>query len=220
MTRGLTPVSNWLTASMGKVRYSATKTKRLAYLTQAEHSLVRSLFEETRGMRANVRGMGGALDSIYVSVRLVRPQVVLETGVANGASSLYILRALHKNGLGHLYSIDVPNLDDAAPLPKGKETGWLVPANLRSRWTLVEGKSEVVMGGLLSDLGGIGIFYHDSDHSYANMTFEFEKAWPWLKRGGLIISDNVDLNTAFQDFCRKVGMKWVELEDVGFGIKG
>ena len=36
------------------------------------------------------------------------------------------------------------------------------------------------------------------------MTFEFETAWPALRRGGVLVADNIDANTAFFDFSRVV----------------
>src|SRR5665213_1629896 len=44
---------------------------------------------------------------LYLLVRLRRPSLVVETGVANGISSTSILLALAKNGHGRLVSIDV-----------------------------------------------------------------------------------------------------------------
>ena len=46
------------------------------------------------------------------------------------------------------------------------------------------------------------IFFHDSDHSYENMLFELEWAWNVLS-ANLMISDDIDGNDAFFDFCIK-----------------
>lgn len=40
-----------------------------------------------------------------------KPERVIETGVARGASSQAILQALEENRKGHLYSIDMPNVN-------------------------------------------------------------------------------------------------------------
>lgn len=48
-------------------------------------------------------------------------------------------------------------------------------------------------------IGGKLLFFHDSDHSYENMTFEFDFAWNVLLVE-TIISDDIDGNTAFEDF--------------------
>jgi hypothetical protein len=45
---------------------------------------------------------------LYAIVRAYKPDIVVETGVARGASSSFILCAMHENGKGHLYSIDLP----------------------------------------------------------------------------------------------------------------
>src|SRR5215472_8825018 len=43
----------------------------------------------------------------YAAVRASTPEVVVETGVANGVSSSYLLLALQKNGRGILHSIEL-----------------------------------------------------------------------------------------------------------------
>ena len=66
---------------------------------------------------------------IYTMIRCFKPRIVVETGVANGASSTFILSALKKNNFGKLYSIDLPSKD----LLLKEEIGWLVPQSLRDR---------------------------------------------------------------------------------------
>src|SRR5215217_5027776 len=46
----------------------------------------------------------------YLLCRLISPSVVLETGVAYGVSSAFILKALEVNGSGTLHSVDLPPL--------------------------------------------------------------------------------------------------------------
>ena len=86
----------------------------------------------------------------------------------------------------------------------GRETGWLVPASLRSRWKLHLGDAQVLLPDLLPTLGPIDVFIHDSLHTYAHMMFEFQTAWPRLRAGGFLLSDDTDWNTAFQDFAELV----------------
>ena len=56
----------------------------------------------------------------YAVVRAFQPKIIVETGVANGVSSAYILLALHANGGGTLYSI---GLNDPEYLPAEKPLG-------------------------------------------------------------------------------------------------
>jgi len=51
----------------------------------------------------------------------------------------------------------------------------------------------------------MSIFIHDSLHTYANMTWEFQTVWPYLRAGGVLISDDVDGHSAFSDFVSQVG---------------
>jgi predicted O-methyltransferase YrrM len=153
-------------------------------------------------------GAGGQMTSeysaIYALIRLLRPQHVVETGVADGATSAYILQALEDNGGGHLYSIDVPS----ERLPPGKQPGWIIDAALRHRWTLRIGPSDELLRPLLHELGSIDVFLHDSLHTYDNMLFEYRTAWPFLRTNGLFLSHDVGRNTAFFDFAREVGKRW------------
>jgi predicted O-methyltransferase YrrM len=168
----------------------------------------------------------------YAYVLSRRPALVVETGVANGYSSAVILAALAKNGFGHLVSIDYPSYRETTRqirfdlrhfawgwngrsfrrvgsyllgrrhyLPRGQDPGWAVPPELRRHWSLRQGQSMRILereGSLRPD-----VFLHDSDHSYANMSAEFEWAWPRLKPGGLLLSDNVDWNPAWSDFTAR-----------------
>src|SRR5205823_3341237 len=80
----------------------------------------------------------------YAIARLRRPDVVVETGVHDGLSSALILRALERNRNGSLISIDLPSID----LPPGGP-GWLVPADLRSRWDLRLGDARKLLPELV-----------------------------------------------------------------------
>lgn len=44
---------------------------------------------------------------LYACMRFLKPEVVVETGLANGHSTFYLLNALSKNACGHLHSVDV-----------------------------------------------------------------------------------------------------------------
>ncbi|HLZ93300.1 MAG TPA: class I SAM-dependent methyltransferase [Candidatus Acidoferrum sp.] len=137
----------------------------------------------------------------YAAVRALAPRYVVETGVANGVSSSYLLLALQKNGTGLLHSI---GLDDAAFLPPGSQPGWLVPDWLRDRWQLHIGDARLMLPGLLAELGSVDIFIHDSLHTYEHMTWEFAAAYPFVRPGGLIFCDDALWNHSFNDFARKV----------------
>lgn len=165
---------------------------------------------------------------LYYCARLQRPDAVVETGVFDGISSAFLLKALRDNGRGRLHSIDLP-ARSAAPastdkmlfdtLPRGAEPGWIVPEELRSRWTLHLGPSRRLLSPLLGRLGTIDLFFHDSLHTYANMTWEYATAWPALAGGGLLLSDDVFWNPAFWQFTRRAGVRGQVLRGMAIARK-
>ncbi len=160
---------------------------------------------------------------LYFLIRKLKPKIVVETGVAAGESTGYILQALNDNGFGKLYSIDLPfqwyiygdhklHLDS---LPAGKMPGYLVPENLKKSWELILGNTYDSLPDLLSLLGKIDIFLHDSEHSDKAMTFEYQTSWPYIKRGGLLLSDDVSYTKAFEKFSKEKRIKNFIFKDLG-----
>lgn len=134
-------------------------------------------------------------------VRTTRPEIVVETGVANGVSTRFILESLEANGTGTLHSIDVD-----------KRVGGFVPEHLKNRWNLIVLPAFKKRSGLrraMREIGPIDIFLHDSDHSYGWQSFEYRLAYTMLRQGGLLLSDDVDSSYAFLDFARSTGRQVV-----------
>jgi hypothetical protein len=46
---------------------------------------------------------------------------------------------------------------------------------------------------------------HDSEHSFDCMWFEYNAAWPALREGGALISDDVNSTEAFPRFAAEQG---------------
>ena len=141
---------------------------------------------------------------LYSIARLAKPEVVIETGVAAGISSFSILQALEDNKAGVLYSIDLPNATEK--VPRRQEPGFLVPERLRPRWKLLLGDSRELLPSLVDRLGTIDVFCHDSLHTAEHMRFEYETAWPHIRSGGLLYSDDLDPSDVFADFCRRLNL--------------
>lgn len=137
----------------------------------------------------------------YALVRAAKPKVILETGVASGVSTAYLLLALKNNGQGTLNSIE---LGDTAYLPPGRAPGWIVPEWLRDRWTMHIGDSRALLTPLAKQLAPLDFYIHDSLHTYDHMKFEFEQAIPFLKSGGILIADDALWNPAFPEFAAKI----------------
>jgi hypothetical protein len=120
--------------------------------------------------------------------------------VARGLTTRALLEALDQNGAGHLWSIDLPPLLEHS---LADQRAVAVPTDRRERWTLVAGSSRRVLPTLVSDLGGIGLFVHDSMHTTRNLRFELERVWPALAPGGVMLIDDVEKNGATGCFLRE-----------------
>jgi predicted O-methyltransferase YrrM len=132
----------------------------------------------------------------YIVCRAVKPDIVVETGVAFGVTSSYLLQAMSVNNYGMLHSVDFPSLD----VESVDEVGALIPRELRERWTLHVGPSKRVLPDLLGRLQKVDLFIHDSLHTYRTMKWEFETVEPYLSPGATVISDDVQGNRAFAEW--------------------
>jgi methyltransferase family protein len=149
----------------------------------------------------------------------LKPKVTVETGVARGLTTRFLLEAIERNGSGSLFSIDLPPLirrDLAA------ETGAAVPATLRRRWTCIAGSSHRRLPALLDGLEHVDLFLHDSSHTTRNVLFELDLVWKAMVDGGVSLVDDVDHNRGFGLFTNGRRNLWSEVgrSDDGQGLIG
>jgi len=143
-------------------------------------------------------GDAGFVRAIWSFIRHANPAIVVETGVAHGMTSRFILKALEINHKGRLWSIDKPPFNPETR----KEVGCAVDdARLRQRWTYIAGTSRRRLRPLLQELRHVDLFIHDSLHSTRNVLFELETVWPYLNQGGVMVVDDIDLNSGFAAFA-------------------
>jgi predicted O-methyltransferase YrrM len=155
------------------------------------------------GARVGIASYGGWNDgdrafaqAIWCLIAHLRPETVVETGVAHGLTSRVILEGLSRNGNGHLWSVDLPAVDSALH----PEIGMAVREGLRPRWTYVPGTARERLPSLLRELGEIDLFVHDSLHTGRNQAFELQAAWAALRAGGAAVVDDIDHSLAFRTF--------------------
>lgn len=139
---------------------------------------------------------------LYAIVRILHPEIVVETGVGSGFSTTFLLSALAHNDFGRLYSIDLLRPREQQ-IPEEKETGWLIPDNLKDRWEFISGDARQELPTLLDHIDKLDCFFHDSDHSYEYMSWEFGLVYPRLQKGGFLLSDDTTFNMAWDDFVRQ-----------------
>ena len=147
--------------------------------------------------------------TLYVFVRLHRPRLVIETGVANGKSSMFILAALAQEADGTLVSVDLPMVGpDGADRHKrtGREVGWMVPASLRPRWSLHLGDAVAFLedwqrhGPTRPDL-----IFLDSFKQYDYSLREYGASFAIVRPGGVVLVDNCEMSDAFPSWQRRLG---------------
>jgi hypothetical protein len=160
---------------------------------------------EAKGIRAGPESFKGWNDgdaafvrAIWCLTRHLRPINVIETGVAHGVTSRFILEALERNGSGHLWSIDRPPMEREWH----EQIGLAVDDGSRHRWSYIRGSSRRCLPAVISQLGEIDLFVHDSLHSERNVRFEMDQAWAALRPGGAIVVDDIDVNRGFQSFTQ------------------
>lgn len=153
-----------------------------------------------------VDGIMHLADMFYILPRAMRPERVIETGVAFGTTSALLLAALHHNETGHLVSVDLPAHAAMNGHASGSAVGALVPPSYRNRWDLRQVDALEGLQPAFAE-GTPDIFIHDSDHSYRHMMFEYALAASYMPKGSVLISDDTRMNPAFYDFTGAAGAR-------------
>lgn len=140
----------------------------------------------------------------YAVARLLAPRLIVEAGVHDGLGSLLLLRALELNAAegkeGRLVSFDI-----------NPTAGWLVGDD--SRWSLRIESSTTGLPKLLAEGEPVGMFIHDSLHTYAHERWELDTVSAALAPDGVLISDNVHVTPALADCSRERGLVYVEFAE-------
>jgi hypothetical protein len=152
---------------------------------------------------------------IYVLIRYLKPNRVLETGVYYGGNTAFALQALARNQGGKLVSIDYPDSEirlkgssearhslvgDSELYEPRLRPGFMVPLSLYEHWELIEGDSLKVIPDLQDTFD---LYIHDSDHSMPFLSRELAAAWEKLSNRALVLVDDIDWSNAFFAFCVK-----------------
>jgi uncharacterized membrane protein len=130
----------------------------------------------------------------------IHPNIIIETGTQHGVSATVISEVLS------FYKINSEFITFDL-----KENYLLEPSIKNYRHILKSPVRRNFKELTLKLAQGKIIFFHDSDHSYENMKFEFSWAWDTLK-ASIIIADDIDNNEAFVKFCKKSNIKGYRLK--------
>ena len=145
-------------------------------------------------------GGGGAYPLLYFLVRLIKPEIVVETGVAAGFSSYSILGALEKNKKGQLLSSDFPYFRIKNP---EKYIGIVVPDSLKQRWELFIDGDENNIPLIVSKISKVDLLHYDSDKSYSGRNFVLNLLEDKITADTWLIFDDIQDNSHFYDFIHQ-----------------
>ena len=165
-------------------------------------------------------GGGAAYPLLYFLTRYLRPENVLETGVAAGFSSYAILSALEKNGKGKLFSSDFPYFRIKDP---EKYIGIVVEKNLKKNWHLFVEGDENNLSKIFKKVNQIDMFSYDSDKTYVGKLKTFKEVYKFLTENSVIILDDIQDDSFFYDFIQKNNIsnwKLFEFQNKYFGVIG
>lgn len=180
---------------------------------------VRAASQHAAGVAwAKVYDASGALAVLcYVCSRALGATTAVETGVANGVTTAHLLAGLAPSGT--LHSIDWAPGDARRRRPVGEA----VPTELRRAWQLELGPSRRLLPRIARRVAPIGVFVHDSLHTYRTMRRELDAVTPHMDRPSVVLVDDVANNAAFYDWSEAARPGYVatvatEIPDHPIGI--
>jgi predicted O-methyltransferase YrrM len=128
----------------------------------------------------------------YITVRIEKPKLVVETGTHDGVGSALLLRALERNAEdgapGQLMSFDVE-----------PTSGWLVQPR-PTNWTLVIGDTGRTLAESLAGRT-VDVFIHDSLHTIDHEALEFRTARQHAAARQVLITDNAHMTTVLREIA-------------------
>ena len=157
---------------------------------------------------SRLRRLRGVVTIYYGLLRELRPGVVVETGTAAGSLTSFVAAALARNDHGRLISIDIPPVEGQLQMNltvAPDRVGFFIPEAYRARWEYRAGDARELLPKVLVE-EPVDVFIHDSLHTTTHMLFEYSVARALIREGGLIASDDILWNDAFNSFLRANGL--------------
>jgi hypothetical protein len=157
---------------------------------------------------------------LYYLTRALKPDVVVETGVAAGYSAAAFLQAPRTNGQGRLYSSDFPYFRLSQP---EKYIGVVVRAELRTNWNLHLEGDRNNLKKILRKLTRIDILHYSSDTSFRGRRNTIRLAIRSAGEPVLTVMDDIGDNSFFCDLVHDVPSKrWrtVRYQEKYIGLVG
>lgn len=130
----------------------------------------------------------------YALVRALQPELVVETGTDKGLGSCVIAAALLRNGKGRLLTLDV-----------NPESGFLIAGKYAE---VVDHRIGDSIAQLVDLQLPVDVFLHDSDHSAAHESKEFDAVASHLTPASVALSDNSHVTAVLSDWAQERGWQF------------
>ena len=170
----------------------------LSYLPVSRTLFKKTIAKQKQITSARWNAEQNLFSLLYSLVCSTNPNLVVETGVANGISTNAIMNAIEKSkNSGTLHSFDVLSETSKAYKGNGKWKFHLLNA----------AKSHTQLKNEVQLLAKPDVWLHDSNHGYRWQKFEYLLAMKSLKKGGILISDDIDASPAWAELAGSVFRK-------------
>jgi predicted O-methyltransferase YrrM len=175
----------------------------ISAITNTEYNLVEKYIEEIENVADKKVKLGRRI-GWYAFIRILRPKVVIETGVDKGLGSLVICSALLKNkedGFeGKYYGTDI-----------NPDAGYFLQGKFKTVGSIIYGDSITSLKSLNET---IDLFINDSDHS-ANYEFEeYMTIANKLSKEAIILGDNSHCTSKLADFSLISNRKFLFYQEI------
>ncbi len=139
----------------------------------------------------------------YAFVRVMKPKVVIETGVDKGLGAVLLCAALLKNKAeghpGRYYGTDI-----------NPEAGYLLAGQYRETGEILYGDS---IGSLSALTTTIDLFINDSDHSAEYEYREYQTIRHLLTEQSIILGDNSEVSSSLVNFSLETGRQFLFFQE-------
>lgn len=137
----------------------------------------------------------------YALVRIIKPRVVIETGVDKGLGSLVITAALRRNAeegyIGKHFGTDI-----------NPDSGFLLSGDYASHGRVLLGDSITSLTNFTDD---VDLFISDSDHDARYERKEYDTITQKLAKNAILVSDQG--TRALMDYSKSTGRKFLFFHD-------
>jgi hypothetical protein len=179
----------------------ATATESAFYIEEAKNDeqLRRHVIESTKigpdRSYSDLRCDLGRRLGWYAVVRILKPKVVVETGIDKGLGSVVICAAILKNGMGSYFGTDI-----------NPKAGALLKGPYATVGKILFGDS---IESLKSFEQTIDLFINDSDHSEEYESKEYEVIEKNLLPGSIVLGDNAHVASKLEKWSMAKGRKFL-----------